>query len=383
MRAWSLPLGRWFGVHLRIHYFFLLLLFFCAASTGLSGISSWRGVVLWFLLLGAVLGREMARAVTAAWHGLAVRSVLLLPIGGLFSYASPEMGERAAEGWPLIALTVTGPLANLAFALLVTGLIDGATSQVPVATLPIVTPLHLMRSAVWLNVALAAINLIPAYPLDAGRLLRSSMARARGMGQATRAVSGLGQMAGIAAVVIGLALLAIPNTHLAAGLSPWLIMGGFFVFIGAQLEDQGVMFQSVVETVRMRDVMLTDFDTLSPSDTLSDALYKAIHSLQDDFPVVRGPNLVGVVSRQGIVQALRHEGNGYVQGIMSRAFQVAQPDDSLGVLIRRIGSGRLSLIPVAESGRVVGIVTWQNLSSSMGLLAEYRRLERGGDDERD
>lgn len=380
MRAWSLPLGRWFGVHLRIHYFFLLLLFFCAASTSLSGIASWRGVILWFLLLGAVLGRELARAVAAAWHGLAVRSVLLLPIGGLFSFASPEMGERASEGWPLIALTIAGPLANLLFAMLVAGLIAGATAQVPVAALPIVTPLHLMRSAVWLNVALAVINFVPAYPLDGGRLMRHAMARARGMSQATRAVSGLGQMAGIAAVVIGLALLAIPNTHLAAGLSPWLIMGGFFVFIGAQLEDQGVMFQSVVETVRMRDVMLTDFDTLSPSDTLSDALYKAIHSLQDDFPVVRGPNLVGVVSRQGIVQALRQEGNGYVQSIMSRAFQVAQPDDSLGVLIRRIGSGRLSLIPVAESGRVVGIVTWQNLSSSMGLLAEYRRLERGGED---
>jgi predicted transcriptional regulator len=129
------------------------------------------------------------------------------------------------------------------------------------------------------------------------------------------------------------------------------------VFIGAQLEDQGVLFQSVVETVRMRDVMLTDFDTLSPSDTLSDALYKAIHSLQDDFPVVRGAALVGVVSRQGIIQALRHGGNGYIQAIMSRAFQV-------------------SLIPVAESGRIVGIVTWQNLSSSMGLLAEYRRIER-------
>lgn len=380
MRAWSLPLGRWFGVHLRIHYFFLLLLFFCALSTSLSGIASWRGVILWFLLLGAVVGRELARAVTAAWHGLAVRSILLLPIGGLFSYASPEMGERAADGWPLIALAIAGPLANLLFALLVAGLIAGATSQVPIARLPIVTPMHLMRSAVWLNVAVAAINFLPAYPLDAGRVMRHAMARTRGIGQATRAVSGLGQMAGIAAVVIGLALLAIPNTHLAAGLSPWLIMGGFFVFIGAQLEDQGVMFQSVVETVRMRDVMLTDFDTMSPSDTLSDALYKAIHSLQDDFPVVRGPNLVGVVSRQGIVQALRQEGNGYVQGIMSRAFQVAQPDDSLGVLIRRIGSGRLSLIPVAESGRVVGIVTWQNLSSSMGLLAEYRRLERGGED---
>ena len=380
MRAWSLPLGRWFGVHLRIHYFFLLLLFFCVFSTSWSGMSAWRGIMLWFLLFGAVLGREAARAVTAAWHGLAVRSILLLPIGGLFSYSSPEMAEQAADGWPQIALTLAGPLANLAFAAVVAALIAGATAQVPVAALPIVTPSHLMRSVVWLNVALAAVNCIPAYPLDAGKLLRSFMARTRGAAQATRAASGLGQMTGIGAVVIGLALLALPNTHIAAALSPWLIMGGFFVFIGAQLEDQGVMFQSVVETVRMRDVMLTDFDTLSPSDTLSDALYKAIHSLQDDFPVVRGPNLVGVVSRQGIVQALRHEGNGYIQSIMSRAYQVAQPDDSLGVLIRRIGSGRLSLIPVAESGRVVGIVTWQNLSSSMGLLAEYRRLERGGED---
>jgi CBS domain-containing protein len=290
------------------------------------------------------------------------------------------MAEQASEGWAQTALTIAGPLANLAFAVLMAGLIRGATAQVPIFALPIVTASHLMRSTIWLNVALALINFLPAYPLDAGRLLRSGMTATRGVTQATRSASGLGQMIGIGAVIAGLALLAVPNTHVAASISPWLIMGGFFVFIGAQLEDQGVMFQSVVETVRMRDVMLTDFDTLSPSDTLSDALYKAIHSLQDDFPVVRGPNLVGVVSRQGIVQALRHEGNGYIQGIMSRAFQVAQPDDSLGVLIRRIGSGRMSLIPVAESGRIVGIVTWQNLSSSMGLLAEYRRLERGGED---
>src|SRR5579872_4488158 len=162
MRAWSLPLGRWFGVHLRIHYFFLLLLFFCAASTSLSGIASWRGVVLWFLLLGAVLGREMVRAVTAAWHGLAVRSVLLLPIGGLFSYSSPEMSERAVEGSTQWALTIAGPASNLLFAALVALLIKGATSQVPLLALPLVTPAHLMRSTIWLNVALALINCIPA-----------------------------------------------------------------------------------------------------------------------------------------------------------------------------------------------------------------------------
>jgi CBS domain-containing protein len=186
----------------------------------------------------------------------------------------------------------------------------------------------------------------------------------------------MGQALGVLAMIAGLALVALPNNGGALGIGPWLILGGFFVFIGAQLEDQGVVFQSVVETVRMRDVMLTEFSTMSPSDTLADALYKAIHSLQDEFPVVRGANLVGVVSRQGILQALRSGGNGYVQSIMSRAFQVAEPEDSLGLMIRRVAGGRMSLVPVAERGRIVGIVTWQNLSNSMGLLAEHRRFER-------
>ena len=158
---------------------------------------------------------------------------------------------------------------------------------------------------------------------------------------------------------------------------PWLVFAGFFIMIGAQVEDQGVFFQSVVDTVRMREVMLTDFATLSPSDTLADALYRCVHSLQEDFPVVRGPQLVGIVSRQRIVDALRNDGNGYVQSVMSRAFQVARPEDTLGTTIRRLTAGHgLALIPVTESGRVVGIVSVQNLMSSMALLAEQRRIER-------
>jgi CBS domain-containing protein len=129
----------------------------------------------------------------------------------------------------------------------------------------------------------------------------------------------------------------------------------------------------------MRDVMLTDFSTLSPSDTLEDALSKAIHSLQDDFPVVRGPSIVGVISKQTILDALRAEGNGYVQGVMVRAFQVAAPEDSLGSVIRRTAGGRMSMVPVADAanGRVVGVVSLQNLMHSMGLLSEHRKLRAG------
>jgi CBS domain-containing protein len=209
---------------------------------------------------------------------------------------------------------------------------------------------------------LGLFNLLPAYPMDGGRVLRSVFAQKMDYVQATRKAVTIGQ--GFAAL------------FMVAGIwSPWLMMIGVFVFIGAQIEDRTAIFQSVLETVRIEEVMLTDFATLSSADTLEDALHKAVHSLQDEFPVIRGSDLVGIISRQRILDALR-SGNGYVQGVMSRGFQIAQKTESLAVIFRRIGSKGLSLVPVVDGGRLVGIVTMQNLTHSMALLAESRKLQR-------
>ena len=375
MRGWSFPLGRWFGVDLRIHAFFLILLAFCLFSTSVSDVAGWRGVALWLVLLSAVAAREVARTLAAAYHRVGLRSILLLPIGGLFSYADPESAERAAANPGHLAIAAVGPLANILLAALLAALVRGASPLVDVTGRPWITPTHLMRSAVWLNLALGLLNLFPAYPLDAGRLLQGGFARKQGATEAKRQASGIGRIFGVGAMVAGLALLALPLSTLSSTLSPWLIAGGFFIAIGAQLEDQGVLFQSVVDTVRMKDVMLTDFVAMSPSDTLEDAFHRSIHSLQDDFPVVRGNRIVGVVSRQSILEALRGEGNGYVQGVMTRSFQIAMPDDSLGTIIRRMRRGRMALVPVAEGDRVVGVVTLQNLMHSMGPLSEQRKLQ--------
>ena len=271
---------------MRVHVFFPLLAIVCLGLSGSDGI--WRGLGLFLVVVAAVAVRDTVRLMVAAWLGLQLRAILLLPIGGLFAYANPESQDRSNQGNGQFAMALAGPLANLATALALAAMLGG----------------------MWLH-------------------------------------------------------------------SPWLIVAGFFIMIGAQIEDQGVFFQTVVDTVHMREVMLTDFATLSSSDTLADALVRCVHSLQEDFPVVRGANLVGIISRQRIVDALRNDGNGYVQGVMSKAFQVAQPEDTLGTTIRRLQTGHgLSLIPVTDSGRVVGIVSVQNLMSSMSLLAEQRRLER-------
>jgi len=364
MRGWSIPMGRWLGVELRVHVFFPLLAF---VFIGISAADGWEhGLGLFLLLVIAVITREIARLLVAAWLGLRLRAILLLPIGGLFAYANPESQELANHGAGQFILALAGPLANWATALVLAATIKGASGDVRLVDFPLISTAHLLRGTVWMQAGLGALHALPAYPLDCGRLIRNAFARKHGYAPAGRAAAGLGQALALAAMLGGMLL------H-----NPWLVLAGFFIMIGAQIEDQGVFFQSVVDTVRMREVMLTDFATLSPSDTLADALIRCVHSLQEDFPVVRGPQLVGIVSRQRIVDALRNEGNGYIQSVMSRAFQVARPEDTLGATIRRLTAGHgLALIPVTESGRVVGIVSVQNLMSSMSLLSEQRRIER-------
>ena len=362
MRGWSFPLGRWWGLDIRIHTFFLLLLAACMGYASLLQLPQWRGFLLWIFLFIAVLVRELGRIIAAAYHNLQLRSVMLLPIGGLFSFANAESVERSNDLSTQIKLALVGPLVSLSMAALCVMTILGAAPELNLLARPLISPTHLIRSFVWLNAFMAVLHVLPAYPLDAGRVLRSQFSRVQGRMQASRAAAGLGLMIGVIAILLGILL---PN--------PWLATGGFFIFIGAQLEDQGAIFQSVVDTVHMRDIMLTDFALLSPSDTLEDALAKAIHSLQDDFPVVRGRNVVGVVSRQVIADALRAEGNGYVQGIMQRHFHVARADDSLGSTISRFSGRGMSLVPVTDGERVVGIVTLQNLMHSMTQFAEKRK----------
>lgn len=364
MRGWSIPLGRWMGVELRVHAFFPLLAFVFLA---IGGADQWpRALALFFLLVASVAVRETARLIVAAWLDLRLRAILLLPIGGLFAYANPESQERSGAGGAQYALALAGPFANWATAIVLALVILGASPAVQLFSEPFISTGHLLRGMVWMQFFLGVLHLLPAYPLDFGRLVRTRFTRARGFAKAARAAAGLGQALALAAFLVGI----LTKDY-------WLSIAGIFIMIGAQIEDQGVLFQSVVDTVHMREIMLTDFATLSPSDTLADALVRCVHSLQEDFPVVRGPELVGIISRQRIVDALRNDGNGYVQSVMSRAFQVARPEDTLGTTIRRLSAGRgLALIPVTESGRVVGIVSVQNLMTSMSVLAEQRRIER-------
>jgi CBS domain-containing protein len=130
----------------------------------------------------------------------------------------------------------------------------------------------------------------------------------------------------------------------------------------------------------MEEVMLTDFATLSPADTLEDALSKAVHTLQDDFPVIRGTDMVGVVTKQKIMEALRGDGNAYVQSIMDRAYETTSKKESLATAFSKFTQRGMTILPVVDEERLVGIVTLQNLMHSIGVLAESKKIKRDSDE---
>src|SRR5271157_3030822 len=368
MRSWSIPAGRLFGVDIRIHLTFLFLLAFVwfTQSVTLGTTGALRGMALVGIIFGCVVLHELGHALVARRNGVAVRSIILLPIGGVT--LMEDTGQRNADPARDIRISVAGPLVNLVIALVSGVFILAFMPQVKLWAQPFVHAGNLPRALFWGNLFLGGFNLLPAYPMDGGRILRALLAERMDYVHATRRAVTIGQGFAMLLMMIGLVW------------NVWLVLIGFFLFLGAQMEDRSVVFQSVLESVRMEQVMLTQFSILSPADTLEDALSKAVHTLQDDFPVVRGMEMVGVINKSRIVDALRRGGNGYVQPAMVRSFEVAKRNDSLAEAFRKLGGRGLSMIPVVDSGRLVGIVTMQNLMHSMALLAEARRLKRAEED---
>src|SRR5947209_7637853 len=314
MRSWSVPVGEWKGMHVRVHlaFFFLLLFVWLTQSPNVDPkLTLLRSIAFTVIVLIAVLAHELAHLAVLLRSGPPPRAIVLLPVGGL---AIAEVTSGNPNPQPTLrrelAISLAGPAVSLLLALAIALVVSSFAPQVDLWQRPWADLANLPRSAFCINLFLAALNILPAYPLDGGKILRAFFATQTDYVTATRRAVNVGN--------IFVALLMF------AGLwNTWLMLAGVFLFFASQLEERPVLFQSVLDSVRMEEVMLTDFSTLSPADTLEDALSKAVHTLQDDFPVVRGTDMVGVVTRRKILEALRGEGNAYVQSIMNRAYEVA------------------------------------------------------------
>jgi predicted transcriptional regulator len=356
----SLPVGRFFQVDVRVHISFPILLAVAVVFSVVANGSPARGVAVWGTLCLAVLVREVARTIAAAYAGLRLRALFLLPVGGIMAFAPKDGMTLRPEAQPNTRwITASGPFANFSAGLLLLGFCYAIDPRVSLLQQPWIGTGHILRSLIWMQLVLGAISLLPTPTMPSRQLLRQRT------GDPLSRNSRIPLPGGGFGLTTALALAMI----VAGFLMPaqyWLILAGAFLLLGAQLGSARALTSTDAEAVLVREVMLTEYTLLSSSDTLQHALACTIHSLQEFFPVVRGDRLVGSIARQTLADRLLTDGDGYLQGHMVRTLPLASPAETLTeALLRASNMGVNDFIPVVEDDTMIGILTPQSLARAV------------------
>ena len=382
----SIPVGRFFGVELRVHISFPILLLLAIAYSEAVTQHAIRGIALWIALVFAVLVREAARSVAAAYSGLRLRALFLLPVGGIMAFAPRDRnGALNTEGqWDTRAVTAAGPIANFFLGLVVLGSAYALDPHVTLLSPPWITTSHILRSMIWSQFILGAVSLLPASLLNSRDLgsvrqkkssasaadapTQAAPSRAKSAGLFPRGMPSFNFGTALALVMIVAGLLLVDH--------PWLVILGGFMFLYSQLGTTQSLSNPAAASILVADVMLTEYTLLSTTDTLQGALDRTVHSLQDVFPIVRGDRLVGSVARQTISDRLLSDGDSYLQGIMTRTLQIATPTEKLVEALRRAANlGASEFIPVVEDGALLGILTPQSLGRAAQHISTSPRTQ--------
>ena len=369
----SFPAGRLFGVELRVHISFPLLLILCVAYGAAATGNALRGLGLWLALLLAVSVRESARALAGAYGRLRLRALFLLPVGGVMAFAPGRAGAQSANADTRL-ISWAAPVANIVVGGLMLGMCYGFQPGLHLAEQPWISPHHILRSVIWTQFLMAAIGLLPS-ALPSRTAAAAPAPAAEGKPAPADKPAFLRGFTLLSAVAISLVLAGLLATNM------WLLMLGAFTLLFAQITAaQQPLASPEAESIKVRDVMLTEYTLLSTSDTLSGALGRTVHSLQDVFPVVRGDRLVGSVARGTLVDALQMQGEGYLQGVMTRGMQTASPEENLVDALRRSAAlGASEFIPVVDDNMMLGILTPQSLSRAVSIVKTPRPLRGSGE----
>ncbi len=343
---WSFGMGRIRGIALRMHVTFLLLL----AVVGYQGyvIAGGRGAFWSLALISAVfvciILHELGHSLVAQQLGVEVRSITLLPIGGVASLKTiPE------NPWHEIAITVAGPMVNVVAAAVLMPF-AGLPRSLFLTDLP-ANFLGLLNTLVGVNIWLFLFNCIPAFPMDGGRLLRAILALVVPYRRATWIAVLVGQALAIVFLLVGLYT------------SIWLVILGAFIFIAADGEEKMVRMRSLLRDIDVEEVMMHEFTTLLPHDTVGHGLERVYQTGQDDFPVVVDGQLVGMASRQAMLDAINRGGNLWPVGqVMDTTVPVISLRDKVSRVHDEMMSGHSGSFPVMERGALVGLLSPANIS---------------------
>jgi Zn-dependent protease/predicted transcriptional regulator len=367
--GWSFRIARVFGIDIKIHLTFLLILGLGAVQWGVPfGVNgALFGILLMILLFTCVTLHELGHSVVAQRFGITVREIVLLPLGGVALLA-----RNPSRPLHELLIAIAGPLVNVFIAvglLAVTGFsaavgvldgrgLIGGEFQPSVETL-----LFWLLAA---NVSLVLFNMIPAFPLDGGRVLRAVLAMFIGFQRATRIATVIGQ---IAAVIMGVIGIVSGNIILA--------LVAIFIFLGAGQENAEGQVHTMLTTRRVGDFYNRHALTLEVGDRVSKVANYILTSYQPDFAVMQSGQLLGVITRDDVLRALGSDTRDlYVTGVMKRDVVRLTHLMTLEEARQAMMGNNVRVAAVYESETYLGLISLEDISEAFAVIAFQERQQQ-------
>jgi Zn-dependent protease len=361
---WSWKIGEVAGIGIYIHATFWLLIAFILVedwSQRHSVGAAVYGAIFVFVIFGCIVLHELGHALTALHFGVKTRDITLLPIGGL-ARLERVPDQPLQELWVALA----GPAVNVVIALVLYGILLAAGLHANITQFRWQGGNFLNKLMV-VNIWLVLFNMIPAFPMDGGRALRALLATKMEFTQATHIAARIGQ--GIAYLFGLLGLFT----------DPFLLFIALFVWMGAEQESAMAQMHSWVGNIPVGRVMVRDFRSLQPDDPLTDAIEHTLSGWQYDFPVVFGDHVLGVLTREDMLKALTRGGAaGRVRDAMRRNVPVADSYDMLEHTLPMFHECHCRSLPVEHDGRLVGMLTMDNVGEFLAVQSALRRASGKG-----
>ena len=352
---WSWRIGAFRGIGVYVHATFLILIGFIVLSHWSAGSNIGKileGVGFILALFGCVVLHEFGHALMAARYGIKTRDITLLPIGGL-ARLERMPDEPVQELWVALA----GPAVNVVIATALFVLLQFTSAWAPLEQLTVAGGPFLQRLML-VNVILVVFNMLPAFPMDGGRVLRALLATRLEYTRATHIAANIGQSMALVFGVLGFFY------------NPFLMFIAFFVWIGAAQEASMVQMKSSLGGIPVMRAMITNFQKLTSQDPLARATERILEGSQQDFPVVDDGQVVGILTRNDLLVGLTQHGQDRLVGdTMQREFESVDASEMLEVAFRRLQNCQCRTAPVLRRGELVGLVTMDNVGEFVAIQA--------------
>jgi Zn-dependent protease len=335
---------RLLGVPIRLHFTFVLLLIGLVV-VGLSSNQSPGNYALFVLaVIASVLLHEFGHAFVSSLYGIRTLEIVMYPIGGVARL------ERPAKPWEEFWIALTGPVVNLIIAGFIFAMLYSEKRAVNLFALVQPVDANLADRIALANLILAGFNLLPAFPMDGGRMLRAVLSRLKSEYEATRIATWSGRM-----LAISMGLYGFINM-------PMLAFVAFFIYLGAANEGAASRGRSLTQGIPVRAAMMTEYRTLAHGATIRDAANLLLSTSQQDFPVVLGDQVLGLLGRNALLRGMAQEGpDSYIAGYMEREFASVPPDKDLADVLPLMAHAGACLL-VMQDERLVGLLSSENLS---------------------